>query len=344
VVRKDTSLMIIHEVTMELVTIEKDSWALQMGAFKVKANAEKMRSKIEQILGRKVDIIIEDGFYKVRVPDLATREEADMNIDFLRGKGVVTEIWVLTLKAKKQQLVLIERQDTLSQIDETLLISPDLLRTTEVTVQLGAFRDKSNAMELMNHLKARYGDRLKIVFEDGWYKLRLSGMTAVKRDVLYELNKLGPNLGKLKFKDIWMSPPVAPAEAGIAAPETEEPVLPGRSLITIERADKVLEIPDFVKPGANPAIITRLIPSKIAKPAVQPALTISIQVGVFEKRSEALKAQRKITSKLKLHVEIVEKWGRYIVLIRGFHTREETYPYYPELAGLGYPGVSIVEE
>jgi hypothetical protein len=77
---------------------------------------------------------------------------------------------------------------------------------------------------------------------------------------------------------------------------------------------------------------------------VQPALTISIQVGVFEKNSEALKAERKITSKLKLQVEIVEKWGRYIVLIRGFHTREETYPYYPELAGLGYPGVSIVEE
>ena len=41
-------------------------------------------------------------------------------------------------------------------------------------------------------------------------------MSAVKRDVLDELNKLGPNLGKIKFKDIWMSPPVAPAE--------EEPV------------------------------------------------------------------------------------------------------------------------
>jgi hypothetical protein len=58
----------------------------------------------------------------------------------------------------------------------------------------------------------------------------------------------------------------------------------------------------------------------------------------------ALKAQRKITSKLKLKVEIVKQWDRYIVLIRGFHTREETYRYYPELAGLGYPGVSLIEE
>ena len=344
IIRKDTTVMIIHEVTMELVTIEKDSYALQMGAFRVKANAERMRSKIANILGKKVDIIVEDGFYKVRVSDLATREDVDRDLASIRGKGVVTEIWVLTLKAKKQQLILVERLDTINHIDETLIINPDSIKTTGVTVQLGAFRDKSNAMELMKHLKARYGDRLRMVFEEGFYKLRLSGMTAVKRDVLDELNKLGPNLGKIKFKDIWMSPPVAPAEEKHVVPVKEEPVVMKRPLITIERAEKAVVLPDFVKPGANPAIITKLIPSSLVKPSVHAALTISIQVGVFEKKSEALKAQRKITSKLKLQVEIVEKWNRYIVLIRGFHTREETYPYYPELAGLGYPGVSIIEE
>jgi hypothetical protein len=272
----------------------------------------------------------------VRVSDLATREEVDRNIDFLRGKGVVTEIWVLTPKAKKQQLVLVERLDTLNQIDETLLTRPDSIHTSGVTVQLGAFRDKSNAMELMKHLKARYGDRLRIVFEGGFYKLRLSGMSPMKKTVLDELNKLGPNLGKLKFNDIWMSPPVGPAR--------EDLVVTGRPVITIEKARRVIEIPYFIKPGTNPSIITRLIPSMIAKPTVQPALNISIQVGVFDKKSEAMKAQRKITSKLKLQVEIVEKWNRYYVLIRGFHTREETYKYYPELAGLGYPGVSLIEE
>ncbi|MCK7531377.1 MAG: hypothetical protein MZV63_10235 [Marinilabiliales bacterium] len=93
-------------------------------------------------------------------------------------------------------------------------------------------------MELMTQLKARYGDRLRLVFEDGFYKLRLSGMTGVKRDVLDELNKLGPNLGKLKFKDIWMSPPVAPIEAEPVAPLKEAPVETVRQAITIERAGK----------------------------------------------------------------------------------------------------------
>ncbi len=341
--KKDTTYMIIHEETRELVTITEDSWAIQHGAFRIKSNAENTRKKLEKVTGKKVDIVVEDGFYKVRIPDIKTRAEVDSNLAVLRANGI-TEVWVISLKARKQIIILTEREDTLRSINETMINHPEVADSRGITVQLGAFRDKSNALELMKQLKARYGDRLRIIFEDGFYKLRLSGMTAVKHEVLDELNKLGPDLGKLKFKDIWMSPPVAPAEAEVFAPEIEEPVLTGRPLISIERADKAIEIPDFVKPGTNPAIITRLIPSKIAKPSVQPALTISIQVGVFEKRSEAMKAQRKITSKLKLQVELVEKWGRYIVLIRGFHTREETYPYYPELAGLGYPGVSIVEE
>ena len=83
---------------------------------------------------------------------------------------------MISLKAKKQQLVLTERQDTIRQITETLT-NPELIGSQGITVQLGAFRDKSNAMELMKQLKARYGDRLRLVFEDGFYKLRLSGMT-----------------------------------------------------------------------------------------------------------------------------------------------------------------------
>ena len=330
-VRKDTTYMIVHEVTQELVTITEDSYAIQLGAFNRRAYAESMRRKLEKLLGKKVDIVIEDDFYKVRISDIKDRPEVDENLAVLRVNGI-TEVWVINLKAKKQLLILTERQDTIRQITETIISNPELVGSQGITVQLGAFRDKSNAIELLKHLKARYGDRLKMVFEDGFYKLRLSGMTAVKREVLDELNKLGPHLGHLKFKDIWMSPPVEPAE--------EEPVPAERTEITIGRVESGIEIPDLMVPETK----LKLLPGKTVKPAYQPALTISIRVGVFDRKSEALKAQRKITSKLKLKVEIVEQWDRYIVFIRGFHTREETYRYYPELAGLGYPGVSLVEE
>jgi hypothetical protein len=56
-----------------------------------------------------------------------------------------------------------------------------------------------------------------------------------------------------------------------------------------------------------------------------------------------LRAQRRITSKLNLPVEIVEQWNLYHVIVTGFFTREETFRYYPELTSLGYPGISLIE-
>ena len=77
--------------------------------------------------------------------------------------------------------------------------------------------------------------------------------------------------------------------------------------------------------------------------AVKPQPTVAIQVAIFYKKSEALRAQRRISSKLKVPVEIVEQWEFFRVIIPGFFTREETYRFYPELAGLGYPGITIIE-
>ena len=331
--KRDTTYMIVHEVMQELETLTTDSYSIQLGAFKQKSNAEALRRRLEKQLGRKVEIIVEDDYFKVRINEINERKDVDDIVANLQKIGI-TELWVISLKAIKQRLLLTEKQDSIRQITERTTLNYELIDKQKITVQIGAFRDKSNAMELLKHLKARYGDRLIMVFEDGFYKLRLSGMSAVKRTVLDELNKLGPELGNLKFKDIWMSPPVAPAE--------EETVLTERPVIRIEKAEKAMDIPDLKTYETQNR--NKLIPGTVSRPEYKPALTISIQVGVFDLKSEALKAKRKITSKLKLEVEIIEKWNRYIVLIRGFHTREETYIYYPQLAGLGYPGVSLIEE
>jgi hypothetical protein len=48
-------------------------------------------------------------------------------------------------------------------------------------------------------------------------------------------------------------------------------------------------------------------------------------------------------NKLKLPVEIVKQYNYYHVIVTGFYTREETYKYYPELAGLGYPRITLIE-
>ncbi len=330
-VKKDTTLMIVHEVTQELVTITEDSYAIQHGAFRIKSNAENTRRKLEKILGKKVDIVVEDGYYKVRIPDIKTREEVDHYLEILRKNGV-TEVWLISLKAKKQQIVLRETQDTIRQINETTIGHPEIPGSEGITMQIGAFRDKSNAIELLRQLKGKYGDRIKMAYENGFYKLRISGMSPVRKDVLDELNRLGPRLGNLKFKDIWMAPPVSPA--------MEIPIPEKREEIRLEKIKTVPPVPSFPKPQLGNSLIKgRTVISK-----TQPALTVSIRVGVFVKKSEARRAKRKISSRLHLQVEVVQQLDRYIVLIRGFHTREETYKYYPELAGMGYPGVSLIEE
>lgn len=329
-VKKDTTYFVVHEVTQELLTISEDSWAIQLGAFLRRDYAEGYRRKIEALTGKKSEIVIEDGFYKVRIMDLKDRKEVDDNIAILKNNGV-TQLWVIRLKAKQQQLILTEKQDTIRQITETITSKPELTGSQKIIIQLGAFRDKSNAMGLLKHLKARYGDRIKIVYENGFYKLRLSGMSAVKRTVLDELNKLGPNLGQLKFNDIWMSPPLAPSE--------EEPAIIKRE-IPVKSVDWNKEVPSVLKTDTT----FKIIRETIVVPVIPSKPTVSLQVALFNKRWQALQAQRRITNKLHLPVEIVQQWDYYKVIVTGFYTREETFKYYPELAGIGFPNITLIEK
>ena len=116
-VKKDTSYLIVHEVTRELITITKDSYAIQLGAFRNKANADNLRRNLAKILGRNVEIIIEDNFYKVRINEIETREEVDKIIEILRNNGI-TELWVISLKARQQQLIVTEKLDSVIQVLE----------------------------------------------------------------------------------------------------------------------------------------------------------------------------------------------------------------------------------
>jgi hypothetical protein len=78
----------------------------------------------------------------------------------------------------------------------------------------------------------------------------------------------------------------------------------------------------------------------------RPAFTepsVALQVAIYHRESQALKAQRRIMSKLNLPVDIVKQFDYYHVIVTGFYTREETFPYYPELAEIGYPGVTLIE-
>ena len=328
VVKKDTSFLIVHEVTQELVTISKNSYAIQMGAFRQKKNAEAYRKKIEKIIGKPVKIISEDGYFKVRISEIDERKDVDDYISVLHKNGV-NELWVISLKAKHQQWVVTEKHDTITKISDRISENPTVAVSPEMLVQLGAFRLKSNALNLKNQLINNQNNKVVIVSEGGYYKVRIIETSIIDQTILEEMKKLEPAIGKLGIKDIWILPQ--------QAPPVEEPMEIHREPL-INPVEWNRTIPPLFKPETTQQ---KVAGEKIVAPLPQP--TISLHIGMYHKQSEALRVQRRIIAKLKLPVEIIKQYDYYHVLVTGFYTREETYKYYPELAGLGYPGVTLIE-
>lgn len=58
----------------DLVNLPEDNYPVQLGAFKLKANAEALYRKIEMYMGDAVKIIKEDGYYKVRITNSANNK------------------------------------------------------------------------------------------------------------------------------------------------------------------------------------------------------------------------------------------------------------------------------
>jgi hypothetical protein len=311
VIRKDTVYMVIHEVTEELVTVGEDSYAIQLGAFRRRSNALAYRKKLEAITGRDMTIVVQDGYYKVRIPDIKDRAEVDEIVEILRQNGI-TQVWIISIKGKQQQRLLVEKQDTLAQINETIIEKGITGEIPSMVIQIGAFRNENYAYELQAKVSALINKPAVVVQQDGWYKVQITGFRTRE-----EMDKMIPSLGLIGLHDIWI-PPVRMQE-GVVPPTQLKPVVPA------DTAKQVVEKPVVIE-----------------KPEV-PVPTISIHVRAFHRRSQAVRAQRRIKAKLNLDSEIIPQWDYYHVVIPGFFTREETYKYYPELAGIGYPNVTLIE-
>ena len=186
-------------------------------------------------------------------------------------------------------------------------INPDLV------VQVGAFRQEPNALVLKNKLSAILNESVFLVTEDGFFKVRIKGFSSQE-----DIEKLYPTLAFLGLKNIWVLPVKKPEEINPQAvvqpdttkkPESESTAFP----VLTE------EIPDVSQP------------------------TFALQVEVFHNKSKALNAQKKITTKLKLPVEIVQEWEYYKVIVTGFYTADEANKYFSSIAILGYPNISLIE-
>ncbi len=340
-VRRDTSYMIVHEVTQELVTVGEDGYAIQLGAFRRRSNAEAFRKNLEAMLGKEVEIIVENDLYKVRITGLTTRVEVDDAIARLQENGI-TELWLITTKARQRQWMLIEKTDTIARITEVIAGGEHPEITPDLSIQVGAFRRRDYAETMLKNIASVTGKPIVMIPEDGYYKVRVTGFSSMA-----ELQEMLPVLRKLGLNDIWMP--------RVSKEELQPVIQPGIDSIEIRK--EIPLPPVILKPDTLAAIldtaaikpIEEIIEPVAEEPVIeQPpeaeAPKISLHVGEFRKRSQALRAQRKVESKFGLPVEIYIRWDSYHLVITGFSRREDTFMYYPELAGMGYTNIYVIQQ
>ena len=342
VLRKDTTYMIVHEVTQELVTVGEDGFAIQLGAFRRRSNAETLRKNLETMLGKRVEIIVENDLYKVRITGMTRRSEVEEAIGKLQDNGI-EELWLITIRAQQKQWMLIEKTDTIARITEVLEGGKVTTVTPDLAIQVGAFRRQDLADAMMKRIAAVTGKPVIIIPEDGYYKVRVTGFESNN-----ELQNMLPVLRKLGLNDIWVpgikvQPEIAkPAEAADSLTAKPKIIIPPvevrpdtAKVVSDTAAVKPVEMP-VVEPVAEVPVVE--IPPEVIKPK------ISLHVGEFRKRSQALKAQKKVVRKFDVPVDIFMRWDSYHLVITGFHDREETFMYYPELAGMGYTNIYVIQE
>lgn len=301
IVRQDTTVMIIHEVTKEVVTTDIDKFAIQIGAFKRKSNAEALKKRLSAVIDKNIEIISEDGFYKVRVTGFESKEELNSYIPVLKRQGV-TEMWIVNTVVKKQDVMVTELQDTVRKvvnITETEEISR--IPSSSLGIQVGAFREKRWATNLKNKTKGLTDKKVTMEYEDGFYKVRIAGIANVK-----EMEEMMPMLFANGYKDVWILP-----------------------------YNEKIEMP------YNAASIRQMIKLELA-PVANSVPTVALQVGAFYKKHEAVAAARKIANGTGRKTVVKKQWDYYTVFVTGFYTKEETYKYYPEIAGLGFPQIYLI--
>lgn len=79
------------KVMMNHIPITKDVtpvFTIAVGAFSVLENAMKQKEKIEKLTGHVVDLEIKDNLHKLSMGKYATREQASIDIKFLKQKNI----------------------------------------------------------------------------------------------------------------------------------------------------------------------------------------------------------------------------------------------------------------
>lgn len=115
------------------------------------------------------------------------------------------DVWAGKHLAIGQRGLLFTRDDSLARTGKITVEQTPAHFIHEAAIQIGTFREESNALALKERISAAISRKVEIIREDGLHKVRVSGFENME-----EMGGFIPSLRLLGIKDIWILPVKVP--------------------------------------------------------------------------------------------------------------------------------------
>lgn len=138
-------------ISKETLTKKESHFYVQAGAFRSSEKADKMIKELSGIIEYPTGIVVEEGFYKVRIGYFKTRDEAELCKQLLKKKEIIS------FTGQSFYFGYMKNQ-TLSK--------------GAFYVGIGSFSYKQNALQFIEKIKGTVPFTIGIIEEDGLFKVR----------------------------------------------------------------------------------------------------------------------------------------------------------------------------
>jgi uncharacterized protein YutD len=189
-------------LNLKQVAINPDL-VIQVGAFRHESYALVLKDRLSALLDKPVDLVAEDGFFKVRLTGFSNQEEIGKLYPTLVLLGI-KNLWVLPVKKQEEikPQVVVQPDTTNKPISENAalpVVAEEIPVVSQPTIalQVEVFHDKTKALNAQKRIATKLNLSVEIVQEWEYYKVFVTGFYTTD-----EANKYFPALAKLGYHDI----------------------------------------------------------------------------------------------------------------------------------------------
>lgn len=140
------------------IPVIKPNISIQIGEFEKEEDALKVQKEVIERTGKPTIIIYKYGLYKVRTPGISVKKEA---------KSIIAKLAQTTYHKVKRR-----NRDKINSSDKMIDN-----KTYGAVIQVGAFVRRNNAIRIEKKLSKKTDRPIIMIFEDGFYKVRISGFS-----------------------------------------------------------------------------------------------------------------------------------------------------------------------